>query len=103
MKCRRRSQLYLILCVVCCCWCCSLILRSGWREEEEEERTEEAASWYQTYYHRLHPAQIVRRGENTALVEPVRSLCRGQEINLALAVISAPGNSIGKGSFRFPR
>ena len=101
VKCRRRTQLYLLLCVVCCWCCCSVLLRSG--QEEEEESSEEALNWYQTWYHRLNPAEIVRRGEKTALVEPARSLCRGREVNLVLAVISAPGNSIGKGSFRFPR
>ena len=102
VKCRRRTQLYLLLCVVCCWCCCSVLLRSG-KEEEEEESSEEALNWYQTWYHRLNPAEIVRRGEETALVEPARSLCRGQEVNLVLAVISAPGNTIGKVAFRFPR
>ena len=101
VKCRRRTQLYLLLCVVCCWCCCSVLLRSG--QEEEEESSEEALNWYQTWYHRLNPAEIVRRGEETALVEPARNLCRGREVNLVLAVISAPGNTIGKVAFRSPR
>ena len=44
---------------------------------------------------------IPRRWEETALAQPARSLCRGKEINLVLAVISAPANVRGKEDFLY--